>query len=133
MIARRIILLVALWLVGSGLARAADIAGKWTAEFDSQIGPQKYAYEFKVEDDKLTGKAKFERSMGKGEVTLKEIKVSGEDVSFLETISFEGNEILVTYKGKLVGDEMKLTREVGEFATEQIVAKRVKPPAAAQP
>lgn len=133
MIARRIILLVAVWLAGSGLARAADIAGKWTAEFDSQIGPQKYVYEFKVEDDKLTGKAKFDRSMGKGEVALKEIKVNGDDVSFLEKVSFDGNEVVITYKGKLVGDEMKLTREVGEFATEQIVAKRVKPPAAAQP
>ena len=29
-------------------ANAAGIEGKWTAEFDTQIGVQKYAYEFKL-------------------------------------------------------------------------------------
>ena len=36
----------------------ADVTGKWTAEFDTQIGVQKYTYEFKVDGTKLTGKAK---------------------------------------------------------------------------
>jgi hypothetical protein len=36
----------------------------------------------------------------------------------------------IAYSGKVTGDEMKLTRKVGEFATEEVVAKRVVEPAA---
>ena len=33
------------------------IAGKWQAEFDTQVGTQKYTFEFSVEGEKLTGTA----------------------------------------------------------------------------
>jgi len=110
-------------------AYAADVAGKWKAEFDTQIGVQKYLYEFKVDGDKITGKATFEREQAKVEVALKEIKVNGDDIAFTETMNFDGQEVRIDYKGKVSGDEMKLTRQVGEFATEELVAKRVKEPA----
>ena len=117
-------------LSGLGLTHAAELAGHWTAEFDSGIGKQKYTYDFKAEGDKLTGKANYDHSMGKGENELKEIKVTGDDVFFAENFSAQGQTIRITYTGKIAGDEMKLTRQVGDFATEQIVAKRVKPEAA---
>ena len=110
----------------SALLHAADLAGNWTAEFDSPIGPQKYSYEFKVEGEKITGKATFDHSMGKGNSELKNIKVTKDDVSFTESMKIQDNEITVTYTGKIAGDEMKLTRVVGDFGTEQLVAKRVK-------
>jgi hypothetical protein len=62
-------------------------------------------------------------------VALKEIKVNGDDIAFTETMNFDGQEVRIDYKGKVSGDEMKLTRQVGEFATEELVAKRVKEPA----
>lgn len=124
--ARNIALWFALALCGTGLARAADLVGRWSSEFDSQIGPQKYAYEFTLDEGKLTGKATFDHSMGKGTNVLKDIKVNGDDVSFTEPLSIQGMDIIVTYKGKLAGDEMKLTRQAGDFATEQIVVKRLK-------
>lgn len=127
MIARRIILMIGLLLTTSTLTQAAELAGKWTSEFDSQIGKQKYTFEFKVVGGALTGKAAHDHSMGKGEAVLKAIKVEGDVVSFEEPLDFDGNEITIRYSGTLTGDEMKLTREVGEFATEQIVAQRVKP------
>lgn len=107
-------------------AYAADVAGKWKAEFDTQIGIQKYTYEFKVDGDKVTGKAAFDREQAKGAVDLKDVKVSGNDISFAEPLKFEDQEISITYKGTVSGDEMKLTRQVGDFATEELVAKRVK-------
>ena len=39
-------------------AVAADASGKWTASIDTQIGVQNYTYDFKVNGNKLTGKAK---------------------------------------------------------------------------
>ena len=59
----------------------------------------------------------------------KDVKVSGDDISFAEPLNFDGQEIRIDYKGKVSGDEMKLTRQVGDFATEELVAKRVKEPA----
>ncbi len=127
---RHLFALAAMALSSLSLAHAADLVGKWTAEFDTQVGTQKYVYEFKVLGDRLAGKATFERSTGNGEAELKGIKLSGDDVSFVEPLNFDGNEISITYTGKITGDEMKLTRQVGDFATEQIVAKRVKAPEA---
>jgi len=125
---RKTITLAAVALVGLSLAHAADIAGKWTAEFESPIGVQKYVYEFKVDGDKITGKATFDHSMGKGETELKQIKLSGDDLSFVEQMKFDGNEVAITYTGKIAGDEIKFTRNVGDFGTEQLMAKRQKAP-----
>ncbi|HEY4248870.1 MAG TPA: hypothetical protein VGM64_18750 [Lacunisphaera sp.] len=122
----RLSLLVALFFFGVVLSSAAELAGKWKADFDSQIGPQKYAYEFKVDAGKYTGKASYDHSMGKGDSVLGEIKLAGDNVSFVEKLNINDMDLTVTYTGKISGDEMKLTRVVGDFATEQIVAKRVR-------
>jgi len=104
-------------------ALAADFNGKWSAEFDTQIGVQKYTYEFHVDGAKLTGKAINEE---RGATEIQDGKIDGDNITFVEVIDFNGNEIKITYTGKIEGDEIKFTRQVGEFATEQIVAKRVK-------
>jgi len=108
-------------------ALAADVTGKWTAEFDTQVGPQKYVFELKAEGGKLTGKASFERMGQKGEAELKDGKLAGDDISFVEMLDFQGQAIAITYTGKLAGDEIKFTRTVGDFAKEEFVAKRAKP------
>jgi hypothetical protein len=107
-------------------ALAADVTGKWTSEFDSQIGPQKYTFDLKVDGEKVTGKAFFERMGQKAEVDLLEGKLVGDQLSFVETFDAMGNTVRIEYKGTVKGDEIAFTRQVGEFATEQIVARRVK-------
>jgi hypothetical protein len=103
---------------------AADVTGTWKSEFDSQIGLQKYTYTFKQDGTNLTGKANSEISDQKREAELKEGRVDGDKVSFVEMLNFQGNDIRITYSGILVSNEMKLTREVGTFAKENIVVKR---------
>ena len=107
-------------------AAAADATGKWTAEFDTQVGVQKYTFDLKVEGGKVTGKASFERMGEKGEADLQDGKLAGDDISFVETLDFQGNKVPIAYTGKVAGDEIKFTRKVGEIATEEFVAKRVK-------
>ena len=109
-------------LVSLALPAFADITGKWTAEFDTQIGAQKYTYEFKVDAGKLTGTA----AGPQGSVAIEEGKVEGDNVYFVENMEFGGMAIRIEYSGKIVGDELRLTRKVGEFAVEELVAKRVK-------
>lgn len=111
-------------------ARAADIDGKWRAEFESQVGKQVYVFELKAgADGKLTGKAHFERMEQKGEVELKDGKITKDEVSFGEIVKFQDQEIRVDYSGKIAGDELKLHRKVGDVAAYDIVAKREKPAA----
>ena len=118
---------LALLIAASMPAAAGDLLGRWTAEFDTPIGVQKYVYEFKKSADALGGEATFERSIGNGKVQLKNVKVDGDKISFDEPLSVEGNEITITYSGTLAGDELKLTRVVGDFGTEQLTAKRAAP------
>jgi alpha-N-arabinofuranosidase len=105
---------------------ATDATGTWKSEFDSQIGHQKYTFTFKQDGAKLTGKADSEVGDRKREAELKEGKVDGDTISFVEMLSFQDNEIRITYAGKLSakGNEIKFTREVGDFAKGEIVAKR---------
>ena len=75
-------------------ARAADIDGKWRAEFESQIGKQTYVFDLKAgADGKLTGKAAFERMEQKGEAELKEGKITKDEVSFVEPLKFQDQEL----------------------------------------
>ena len=109
------------------VARAADVSGTWTAEFDTQIGVQKYVFTFKVEGEKLTGEAVAERMGQKeGPIALKDGTVKGDQIAFTEPLNFQGQEVTITYTGTIAGDEIKFTRKVGDFATEELVAKRKK-------
>ncbi len=104
-------------------AMAADITGKWTAAFDTQIGQQNYTYEFVVKDGALTGKAKSDN----GESVLQNGKVEGDTVTFVENLKFQDMDIRIEYTGKITSaDEIKFTRKVADFATEELVAKRAK-------
>jgi hypothetical protein len=123
MIRRASLMTALLVLVSLAAIRAADITGKWTASFDTQIGKQDYTYDFVVKDSKLTGKMKSNL----GESDVLDGKVDGDKVTFGELLKFEGMEVKITYTGTVVSaDEIKFTRNVADFATEELVAKRVK-------
>lgn len=112
-----------LLLTTAKMAGVADITGKWSASFDTQIGVQNYTYDFVVKDTKLTGKAKSDL----GESEILEGKVEGDKVSFVEMLKFQDMDIRIQYTGTVASDdEIKFTRQVADFATEQLVAKRVK-------
>jgi len=120
-------LAIALAVVVTGLlARtfaAVDITGKWTADFDTQIGVQKYTYTFQVKGSELTGTAASEL----GTTVIKNGKVDGDTVSFLEPLDFMGMLLEITYTGKIVSeDQIDFTRQVADVATEKLVAKRAK-------
>lgn len=120
--ARKMWLAVLFLSLGCVSALCADFNGKWTAEFDTQIGVQKYTYDLHVDGSKLTGTATNEH----GATAIQEGKIDGDNISFVELLNFDGNDIRIEYTGKIDGDTIKFTRKVGDFATEELVAKRVK-------
>ncbi len=103
-------------------AYAADVDGVWTSAFDTAIGEQHYTYTFKADGDKLTGTAKNDM----GETKIEDGVIKGKEITFTENLNFQGQIIPIKYKGQLNGDQINFTREVGTFATEQLVAKRQK-------
>lgn len=119
---RKVLLATLLTAFACSMAYAASIDGKWKAQFDTQIGPQSYTYEFHVDGTKVTGTATNDR----GQTQITEGKLDGNTITFVESLSFDGNDIRIEYTGKINGDEIEFTRKVGDFATEELTAKRVK-------
>ena len=107
---------------------AADVTGTWKSDFETQIGHQEYTFTLKQDGAMLTGKANSVAGERKREADLKEGKIEGDTVSFAEMLTIQDNEIRVSYTGKLSadGNEIKLTRAVGDFGKTEIVAKRGK-------
>jgi hypothetical protein len=105
-----------------GSAFAADIDGKWSATYDTQAGSITTTWDLKAEGSKLTGKANS--SFGSRDVT--DGKIEGKEVSWTEVIDAGGTTVKVTCKGTLNGDELKLSRTVGEFGSTEVVAHRQK-------
>lgn len=114
--------ILAVLVLAFAFSAYADATGKWTAEFETAIGQQKYTFDLKADGVKLTGTATSPR----GTQQIQEGKVSGDEVSFVEMLDLEGQQIRIEYQGKVTGDEMKLTRKVGDFGQSEATAKRVK-------
>jgi hypothetical protein len=119
---KKILSLIVIGMTITGVALGADITGTWKAAFETQIGVQNYTYTFKVEGNKLTGHVKSEYS----DTDIQEGTINGDDITFVENLNFEGMPLRIVYKGKIAGDEIKLTRNVADIATEEAVAKRAK-------
>ena len=101
-------------------AFAADVNGKWTYEMTTPNGDKREgALNLKAEGDKLTGTVSGMR----GETPISDGKISGDDISFTVVRSRDGQEFKMLYKGKVVGNELKLTVQFGERSFD-IVAKR---------
>ncbi len=103
-------------------ALAADINGKWKAEYETPNGQTRTSiFTLKAEGDTLTGTV----SGGQSEAKIENGKISGDEVSFTVTRNFNGNEFKISYKGKVEGNELKLTMSFGEDRTMNIVAKKM--------
>jgi hypothetical protein len=114
---------------------AIDVTGSWKADIETQVGKFKYTYLLKQEGTQITGKILSELEGEKRETVVLEGKLNGDTIEFVEMMKFQDNELKISYKGKVTGDEISFTRQVGEYATEVFIAKREKaevPPAASE-
>jgi hypothetical protein len=122
----RVLLIVSVALLCLVPALAADISGKWVTVINTGIGEMNYTFDLKVEGEKLTGKAVMSMGSNSSESVLTEGSVKGDEISFVETLKVQGQELRCEYKGKISGDEIRGARTVGSYGTEEFVAKRAK-------
>jgi hypothetical protein len=110
-------LIVVLGVLLSLVAAAADVSGKWKAEFTTPDGTQRVnTFTFKVEDGNLTGTV----AGSQDETPIKNGKVAGDEISFSAERPFG----TFTYNGKLSGNEIKFKVTFNDQSFE-ITAKRV--------
>jgi enterochelin esterase-like enzyme len=119
--------LVALVCLSSAAIAATDVTGVWKAEFNTQIGVQKYTFSLKQEGTNVLGKATSEIGGEKRDTELKDGKNDHDSISFLELFPFQGNELRIMYRGQASDQEIKFTREVSDMVREEFVAKREGP------
>ncbi len=88
-------------------AMAADVSGKWTAQVPGRGGQtREQTFNLKVDGSTLTGTV----SGRMGDTPIAEGKVDGDQISFSQTMEFNGNSVKLVYKGTISGDEIKFTR-----------------------
>jgi hypothetical protein len=90
-------------------AFAADISGNWKGTAEGPQGTLERSFVFKVDGTKLAGET---TSQMLGKSTITDGKIEGDSLSFSITASMQGNEMKLTYKGKITGSEIELTSEM---------------------
>jgi len=104
-------------------ALAADVSGKWTAQMPARRGQTREAtFNFKADGNTLTGTI----SGRTGDMPISDGKIDGEQISFTQTLEYDGNTVKLIYKGTVSGDEIKFTRtrDGGAGPAQEFTAKR---------
>jgi len=98
-------------------AVAADISGRWKAEFSTPDGTQRVnTFSFKVDGGKLTGTVEGTQD----ETPIQNAKITGDEISFTAERPFG----TFTYSGKVSGNEIKFKVTFNDQSFE-MTAKRL--------
>jgi hypothetical protein len=109
---------------------AADASGKWTFEQQGRNGAMQVTLNLKVDGGALSGTVTQPGREGNPmETAITDGKIDGNNISFTVKREFNGNSFVISYKGTLDGDSLKLEiarpGRDGETHTSNAVAKRV--------
>jgi hypothetical protein len=105
-------------------AFAADVSGKWKAEMQTPDGQTRTTnMTLKADGETLTGTI----SGRGGDTAISEGKIIGDDISFVVVRDMQGQQMKIQYKGKVAGDEIKMSMQFGpDRPPRELVFKRVK-------
>jgi len=117
---KRLLALTALFALA---ALAADISGNWKGTAEGPNGSLQRTFIFKVDGAKLTGETSSEML---GKSTISDGKIEGDNISFSITANMGGNELKLTYKGKVTGDGIQLTSEISGGGGGQAIEWKLK-------
>jgi hypothetical protein len=114
----RVIAIAMVLLAASALA--ADVDGKWTGSLTTPNGETPVNFTFKADGAILSGSASGPDG---AEIKIADGKMDGNNISFSVTFDFGGMPLLITYKGVVAGNEIKLTLSVFDMPLEVTVKK----------
>ena len=111
---------LAVLTTGTAAAQTStSVTGEWDASMNTPGGPRPFKLIFKVDGEKLTGTVK----RASGDVPLQGT-VKGSDISFAYTINYNGNDLTLSFTGKITGDTISGTISFGGQAEDSWSAKR---------
>lgn len=115
---RKLFITVVLFVFSVVTIMAADINGKWKGKVPSPDGGEmELTFTFKVEADTvLTGTVLSDY----GEMPLSKCKINGDEFEYVLDV----NGMLITSKGKVTGDDMKIT-SASDWGESEMLLKRV--------
>ncbi|HCA57061.1 MAG TPA: hypothetical protein DEP46_03650 [Blastocatellia bacterium] len=93
--------LLVLGMLATGAQAQTSVAGDWDVVYSTPGGPRPFKLVLAVDGEKLSGTAK--RPNGDVPVTG---TIKGNDITFSYTIVYGGNELTLTFSGKVDGDAM---------------------------
>jgi len=103
------------------LASAADVTGKYTAEVPGRGGtPATNTFTFKASGDKVEGSV----TNARGDTPIANGKLSGDTLTFVVVLNFNGNEFKSTYTGKVKGDSIDFSVDRGRGEPITFTAKK---------
>jgi hypothetical protein len=98
-----------------------DVTGTWDMAVETPQGTMTLTSTFKQDGEKLTGT----QSSQMGELPL-EGTVKGADIAFAIVIDMQGQQMTITYVGKIDGESMSGTIEFGGMGSSTWSAKKRK-------
>jgi hypothetical protein len=117
MLERLLLSVVAVGVLSTSMAVAADLNGKWKAEFTTPDGTARFnTFNFKADGANLTGTV----AGAQDETPIQNGKISGDEISFTAERPFGS----FSYKGKVSGAEIKFKVTFGDQSFD-ITAKRL--------
>src|SRR5262245_329172 len=104
----RIVASILVLVVLSVTAYAADVDGTWNGVIQGPMGDLPVTFKFKADGAKLTGSTLgFDGS----EVPIQDGKIDGNTITFSVTFDFGGMPFMLSYKGVVSAEDMKMTGE----------------------
>ena len=115
------ILIASLVLIRGAAAQSdVNVTGEWAFTVETPQGSGSPTFTFKQEGEKLTGN--YKGQFGEAPLTG---TVKGGEIKFTIKISAQGQELTITYTGKIESkDSMKGTAVLGEIGEATWTAKR---------
>ena len=89
--------------------RAAGVDGQWEATLENPNGKMVVTFDLKAEGESLTGTIASDMM---GEAEIQKGKINGDEVSFIQLLQRGQRQMRFKFEGKLMGDEMELTRSM---------------------
>ena len=94
-------------------AQNASVVGSWDITIESPQGSRTGQLVIKQDGDKLAAVMKSPR----GERPLDSVTLKGSDITMTMTVNAQGQDLVITYKGKVEKDKMSGDADFGGFAT----------------
>ncbi len=114
---------IVLVAAGSSFTQTASVDGDWDGGFETPGGARPFKITLKADGEKLSGTVK----RPSGDVPLTGT-IKGSDITFAYTINYGGNDLTLSFAGKVTGERMGGTLSFSGQAEAPWTAKRVAKP-----